>query len=93
MKKFYEQGIEALELINGQKENLGYDPTGLVIYDENGEILGFQDYDNIMFYPANIVEKVSSEGRIWQTLKEFKNDCYFDYSNELNCSALYIKEI
>ena len=93
MKKFYEQNIEALELINGQKESLRHNPTGLVIYDENGEILGFQDYDNIMFYPANIVKKVSSEGRIWQTLKEFQNDCYFDYSNELNCSALYIKEI
>ena len=97
MKKlFWEQGVEAVRLLNGEEVSLGHSPAGIIIYDENGEIVGLQSYDNVMFYPANIIKDVlGAEGQAWSSLDEFQSDCCFDFYNEFDGwdNATYTKEI
>lgn len=97
MKKlFWEQGVEAVRLLNGEEFSLGHNPAGIIIYDENGEITGLQSYDNAIFYPANIIKDVlGAEGQAWSSLDEFQRDCCFDFDNEFSGwdNTTYTKEI
>ncbi|WP_297964568.1 hypothetical protein [uncultured Campylobacter sp.] len=93
---FWEQGVEAARLLNGEECNLGYNSTGIIIYDEDGEIVGLQSYDNVMFYPANIIKDIlGAEGQVWSSLDEFQSDCCFNFYNEFDGwnNATYTKEI
>ena len=53
MRKFYDNGIQRIKLQNDEIVNLGNNPSGIFVYNENGEIVGFQSYDNYLFYGAN----------------------------------------
>ena len=93
---FWEQGVEAVRLLNGEEFSLGHNPAGIIVYDEDGEIAGLQSYDNAIFYPSNIIKDVlGAEGQAWSSLDEFQSDCCFDFCNEFSGwdNTTYTKEI
>lgn len=92
MKKlFWEQGVEAARLLNGEEFSLGHNPAGIIVYDEDGKIVGLQSYDNAIFYPANIIKDVLvAEGQAWLSLDAFQRDCCFDFYNEFGGGGIIL---
>lgn len=83
MKKFYDDGISEIKLQNDKIVNLGYTPSGIFVYNENGEIVGFQSYDNSLFYGVNEVKAVRFAGDDkFYSVDEFADEVFFNYENE-----------
>lgn len=83
MKKFYDDGISEIKLQNNEVINLGSNPTGIFIYDENGEIIGFQTNDNCLFYSVNEVKAVKfTDDDKFYSIDEFNDEVFFNYENE-----------
>ena len=83
MKKFYDDGISEIKLQNDKIVNLGYTPSGIFVYNENGEIVGFQSYDNSLFYGVNEVKAVRFAGDDkFYSVGEFADEVFFNYENE-----------
>lgn len=83
MKKFFDDGISEIKLQNDEIINLGNNPTGIFIYDENGEIIGFQSYDNCLFYSVDEVKAVKfTDNDKFYSIKEFADEVSFNYENE-----------
>ena len=83
MKKFYDDGISEIKLQNDKIINLGNNPTGIFIYDGNGEIIGFQSYDNCLFYSIDEVKAVKfTENDKFYSIDEFVDEVFFNYENE-----------
>lgn len=83
MKKFYDDGISEIKLQNDKIVNLGYTPSGIFVYNENGEIVGFQSYDNSLFYGVNEVKAVNfTDDDKFYSVGEFADEVFFNYENE-----------
>ena len=83
MKKFYDDGISEIKLQNDEIVNLGSNPTGIFIYDGNGEIIGFKSYDNCLFYEVNEVKAVKfTNDNKFYSIDEFNDEVFFNYENE-----------
>lgn len=83
MKKFYDDGISEIKLQNDEIVNLGNNPTGIFVYNENGEIVGFQSCDNCLFYGVNEVKAVRFTGDDkFYSVGEFADEVFFNYENE-----------
>lgn len=83
MRKFYDNGIQRIKLQNDEIVNLGNNPSGIFVYNENGEIVGFQSYDNCLFYGANEVKAVRFTGDDkFYSVGEFADEVFFNYENE-----------
>ncbi|WP_169976233.1 hypothetical protein [Campylobacter sp. RM16191] len=95
MKKFYINGVSEVELLNGNVEDLGQNPTGIVIYDKNGEIVGFETYDNAIFYGVEIVKAVRCTGdNRFLSINELTDEILFNYDDEYKFNSFtQIKEI
>ena len=83
MKKFYDNGVQKIKLQNDEIINLGNNPSGIFVYNENGEIVGFQSYDNSLFYGVNEVKAVRFAGDDkFYSVGEFADEVFFNYENE-----------
>ena len=83
MKKFYDDGISEIKLQNDEIVNLGNNPSGIFVYNENGEIVGFQSYDNCLFYGVNEVKAVRfTDDDKFYSVGEFADEVFFSYENE-----------
>lgn len=83
MRKFYDNGIQRIKLQNDEIVNLGNNPSGIFVYNENGEIVGFQSYDNYLFYGANEVKAVRfADDDKFYSVGEFADEVFFNYENE-----------
>ncbi len=83
MKKFYDEGISEIKLQNDEIINLGNNPTGIFIYDGNGEIIGFQSYDNCLFYNVDEVKAVKfTNNNKFYSINEFADEVSFNYEKE-----------
>ena len=83
MKKFYDDGISEIKLQNDKIVNLGNNPSGIFVYNENGEIVGFQSCDNCLFYGVNEVKAVSfANDDKFYSIDEFADEVFFNYENE-----------
>lgn len=83
MKKFYNKGISEIKLQNDEIVNLGNNPSGIFVYNENGEIVGFQSYDNCLFYGVNEVKAVRfiDDDKVY-SVGELADEVFFNYENE-----------
>ncbi|WP_219809000.1 hypothetical protein [Campylobacter concisus] len=53
------------------------------MYNENGEIVGFQSYDNCLFYGVNEVKAVNfTDDDKFYSVGEFADEVFFNYENE-----------
>ena len=83
MKKFYDNGVQKIKLQNDEIINLGNNPSGIFVYNENGEIVGFQSYDNSLFYGVNEVKAVKfTDDDKFYSVGEFADEVFFNYENE-----------
>ena len=83
MKKFYDDGISEIKLQNDEIINGGNNPSGIFVYNENGEIVGFQSYDNSLFYGVNEVKAVNfTDDDKFYSVGEFADEVFFNYENE-----------
>jgi hypothetical protein len=83
MKKFYDDGISEIKLQNDEIVNLGNTPSGIFVYNENGEIVGFQSCDNCLFYGVNEVKAVRfTDDDKFYSVGEFTDEVFFNYENE-----------
>lgn len=83
MKKFYNKGISEIKLQNDEIINLGNSPTGIFIYDGNGEVIGFQTYDNCLFYSVDEIKAVKfTDDDKFYSIDEFAYEVFFNYENE-----------
>ena len=83
MRKFYDEGISEIKLQNNEIVNLGNNPSGIFVYNENGEIVGFQSYDNSLFYGVNEVKAVKfTDDDKFYSVGEFADEVFFNYENE-----------
>ena len=83
MKKFYDDGISEIKLQNDEIVNLGNNPSGIFIYDGNDEIIGFQTYDNCLFYSVDEVKAIKfTDDDKFYSIDEFANEVFFNYENE-----------
>ena len=83
MRKFYDDGISEIKLQNDEIVNLGNNPSGIFVYNENGEIVGFQSCDNCLFYGVNEVKAVKfTDDNKFYSIEEFNNEVFFNYENE-----------
>ena len=80
MRKFYDNGIQRIKLQNDEIVNLGNNPSGIFVYNENGKIVGFQSYDNCLFYGVNEVKAVSfTDDDKAYSVGEFADEVFFSY--------------
>lgn len=83
MRKFYDNGIQRIKLQNDEIVNLGNNPSGIFVYNENGGIVGFQSYDNSLFYGVNEVKAVNfTDDDKFYSVGEFADEVFFSYENE-----------
>lgn len=83
MKKFYDDGISKIKLQNDEIINLGNNLSGIFVYNEEDEIVGFQSYDNCLFYGVNEVKAVRfTDDDKFYSVGKFADEVFFSYENE-----------
>mgnify|MGYP000863512586 CR=1 FL=1 len=82
MKNYYLDGIAEIKLANGQSVDVGKNPSGLLVYDEKGNIVGVSTYDNAVFYPVKGISKIRCSGdSSWYAPKALQDELSFNYDN------------